>query len=114
MNESQLKSLLTTEQLRIASDCLRTLSHPVRLRMIQLLIRDQYSVGELANHCSIQHHMASEHLRLMQRSGLLISQRAGRKIYYSIAMPTLIQLMQSIEKSMEEKESPTNIDQDRC
>jgi DNA-binding transcriptional ArsR family regulator len=46
--------------------------------------------------------MASEHLRLMQRSGLLISQRAGRKIYYSIAKPTLIQLMQCIEKTMEE------------
>ena len=110
MNEAQLKSLLTVEQLKIASDCLRTLSHPVRLRMVQLLIRDQYSVGELAEHCSVQNHMASEHLRLMQRSGLLLSQREGRKIYYSIAMPTLVQLMQCIERSMEEKENPTNVD----
>ncbi|MBT5738186.1 MAG: winged helix-turn-helix transcriptional regulator [Planctomycetes bacterium] len=113
MNEAQIKSLLTVEQLKIVSDCLRTLSHPVRLRMVQLLIREQYSVGELARHCSVQNHMASEHLRLMQRTGLLISQREGRKIYYSIAMPTLIQLMQCIEKSMDEKENPTTIDQDR-
>ncbi|MDE0960205.1 MAG: metalloregulator ArsR/SmtB family transcription factor [Planctomycetota bacterium] len=105
MNDAQLRSLLNSDQLKVASDCLRTLSHPVRLRMVQLLIRDRYSVGELAVHCSVQNHMASEHLRLMQRSGLLLSQREGRKIYYSIAKSTLIQLMNCIETTMSEDPS---------
>ena len=100
MQEANLSPLLAMHQLERASDCLRTLSHPVRLRIVQLLIRDQFSVGELATECGIQNHMASEHLRLMQRAGLLVSKRSGRKIYYSLAKQDLIQLMECIERCM--------------
>src|SRR5580658_8169034 len=62
-----------------AAECLRTLAHPHRLRMIQMLLRDRYTVGELAESCGIPSHMASEHLRLMQRCGFLINEKEGRK-----------------------------------
>ena len=100
MHEANITPLLEMHQLERASECLRTLSHPVRLRIVQLLIRNRFSVGELATECGIQNHMASEHLRLMQRSGLLVSRRSGRKIFYSLAKPDLIQLMDCIEKCM--------------
>ena len=75
------------------ADLLRTIAHPARLQLVQLLIRDHYSVGELANICGIQNHMASEHLRLMKRSGFLGSRRRGRKIYYYISSNEIIRLM---------------------
>ena len=50
-----------------AAECLKTLAHPHRLRMVQMLLRGRYTVGELAEACEIPSHMASEHLRLMQR-----------------------------------------------
>ena len=61
-----LTSLSDLEQ---AAECLRVLAHPHRLRMIQMLLRGQYTVGELAEACELPSAMASEHLRLMQRCG---------------------------------------------
>jgi DNA-binding transcriptional ArsR family regulator len=80
-----------------AADCLKTLAHPVRLRIVQLLLQGRYTVGELAQNCRIPDNMASEHLRLLQRCGFLISQRQGRFVFYSVAEPHLEKLMACIE-----------------
>jgi len=85
------------EALEQAAECLRTLAHPHRLRMIQMLLRGRYTVGELAEACSIPSNMASEHLRLLQRSGLLTAERDGRKAYYRIAEPHLENIMACVE-----------------
>ncbi len=80
-----------------AAECLKTLAHPVRLRMVQLLLHGKYTVGELADDCSIPSNVASEHLRLMQRCGFLSSERDGRQVYYQIAEPHLRNIMACIE-----------------
>src|SRR6266568_8106590 len=80
-----------------AAECLKTLAHPHRLRMVQMLLRGRYTVGELAEACGIPSHMASEHLRLMQRCGLLKSEKDGRKAYYQIAEPHLADIMACVE-----------------
>ena len=90
-------ALLDLERLSEAAECLKTLAHPHRLRMVQMLLRGHYSVGELAEACEIASHMASEHLRLMQRCGLLASRREGRCIYYEVAQPHLAEIMACIE-----------------
>ena len=41
--------------------------------------------------------MASEHLRLMQRSGLLASEKDGRKAYYRVADPHLANILACVE-----------------
>ncbi len=80
-----------------AAECLKTLAHPHRMRMIQMLLRDRYTVGELADACGIASHMASEHLRLMQRCGFLINDKQGRKAYYKIVEPHLAKIMACVE-----------------
>lgn len=89
--------VLPPEALQQAAECLRTLAHPHRLRMVQMLLRGRYTVGELAEACDIPSHMASEHLRLMQHCGLLASTKDGRKTYYEIAEPHLANIMACIE-----------------
>ncbi|MEZ6056174.1 MAG: metalloregulator ArsR/SmtB family transcription factor [Planctomycetaceae bacterium] len=80
-----------------AAECLKTLAHPVRLRMVQLLLSGRYTVGELAEDCSIPDNVASEHLRLMQRCGFFTSEREGRRVYYQVAEPHLENIMNCIE-----------------
>ncbi|WP_283433088.1 ArsR/SmtB family transcription factor [Neorhodopirellula lusitana] len=80
-----------------AAECLRTLAHPVRLRIVQLLLQGRYTVGELAADCGVPDNVGSEHLRLLQRCGFLTSQRDGRRVYYRVAEPHLEQLMACIE-----------------
>lgn len=80
-----------------AAECLKTLAHPVRLRMVQLLLHGRYTVGEIADDCEVQDNVASENLRLLQRCGFLESEREGRKVFYQIAEPHLAGLMNCIE-----------------
>ena len=90
-------ALLPLSALEQAAECLRTLAHPHRLRMVQMLLSGRYTVGELAEACGIASHMASEHLRLMKHCGLLDSERDGRRTYYSVAEPHLAHIMACIE-----------------
>jgi DNA-binding transcriptional ArsR family regulator len=80
-----------------AAECLRTLAHPVRLRMVQLLLHGRYTVGELAADCGVPDNVASEHLRLMQRCGFFTSERDGRRVYYQVAEPHLQDIMNCVE-----------------
>jgi len=89
--------LTDLDALARAAECLRTLAHPHRLRMVQMLLQGRYTVGELAEACDLPSHMASEHLRLMQRSGFLASEREGRCVYYTIAEPHLADILRCIE-----------------
>ncbi|MCO6046631.1 metalloregulator ArsR/SmtB family transcription factor [Aeoliella sp. ICT_H6.2] len=91
------RKLTPLETLEDAAECLKTVAHPYRLRIIQMLLAGDYMVSELAEACDIQPHMASEHLRLMQRAGLLASRRDGRKIFYSVAEPHLEDIIRCIE-----------------
>ncbi|MEM1070509.1 MAG: metalloregulator ArsR/SmtB family transcription factor [Planctomycetota bacterium] len=80
-----------------AAECLKTLAHPVRLRMVQMLLHGRYTVGELAEDSGVPDNVASEHLRLMQRCGFFTSERQGRKVYYQVAEPHLRELMKCVE-----------------
>ncbi|MFM8435072.1 MAG: ArsR/SmtB family transcription factor [Planctomycetia bacterium] len=93
----RMAKLTSLEALTQAAECLKTLAHPHRLRIVQLLLSGRYTVGELAEACSIPSHMASEHLRLMQRCGFLAMEKDGRRAYYTVAEPHLASIMQCIE-----------------
>ena len=95
--KSAAKKLTSLEALGQAAECLRTLAHPHRLRLVQMLLHGKYAVGDLAEACEIPSHMASEHLRLMQRCGFLSAEKEGRFVYYSVAEPHLASIMSCIE-----------------
>jgi len=84
-----------------AAECLRVLAHPHRLRMLQMMLAGEYTVGELAESCQIPTAMASEHLRLMQRCGFLSSQKEGRNVFYRVVDPHIKGLMSCIEQRCE-------------
>lgn len=89
--------LTDLETLNQAAECLRILAHPHRLRMVQMLLQGDFTVGELAESCGIPSAMASEHLRLMQRCGFLESQKEGRRVFYQVTEPHLADILSCIE-----------------
>jgi DNA-binding transcriptional ArsR family regulator len=102
MTKTSLR-LTDLEALGQAAECLRLLAHPHRLRMIQMLLQGDYTVGELADACELPTAMASEHLRLMQRCGLLSSEKEGRKVFYRVAEPHLKSILKCIEDRFDSK-----------
>ncbi len=89
--------LLTNDVLQQAAECLRVLGHPMRIRMVELLVQGPHAVHELAEHCELPPHQACEHLRLMRSHGLLASKRQGRAVHYEIADPRLPRLLKCIK-----------------
>lgn len=95
---SKLKLRLTDlGALGEAAECLRTLAHPHRLRMVQMLLQQDFTVSELATACGLPSAMASEHLRLMQRCGFLTSEKVGRKVFYRVTEPHLKNIVKCVE-----------------
>jgi ArsR family transcriptional regulator, zinc-responsive transcriptional repressor len=100
-----MKTTQTTRAIRLtdlshlqeAAECLRSLAHPVRLRMVQMMLQGEFTVGELAEACEVPSHMASEHLRLMQHCGFLARRQDGRRIYYQVSEPAVKRIMNCIE-----------------
>lgn len=89
---------LNFEALSEAAECLKTLAHPSRLQIVQLLLSGkQYSVNEIAEECELTQPATSDHLRLMQRCGFLTSERDGRTVYYEISEPHLQDIMSCIQ-----------------
>ena len=92
------RKLLDHQALSEAAECLRTLAHPHRLKIVQLLLTERpFTVNELAEQCGISQPQTSDHLRLMQRCGFLKSEKEGRTVYYQIAEPALANIMSCVE-----------------
>jgi len=83
--ESRHERLLDWEALESATKCLKSVAHPVRLRMLELLTEGEYTVGELAVLCEVEQAAASEHLGRLRDRGILSQDRRGRKVFYQIS-----------------------------
>lgn len=90
--------LIPLDSMEFAAECLRTLAHPQRLRIIEILLDHHESVGELARACELPSHMVSEHLRILKDRGFLGSERRGKKIFYHIAEPALADILHCVRK----------------
>ena len=95
---NSLKTLLSQESLEKAAHCLKVLSNPVRLQVVDLLSIAPRSVGEVASHCGTPHNVASEHLRLLLVCGLVHAKKEGRQVIYSICEDHLFDLLHCIHK----------------
>lgn len=94
--DSQRPRIPSRVALEKAAECLRTIGHPTRLKMLMLLDADAYNVGQVARSCGISSHLASEHLRLMERCGLLARHRVGKETFYRLAEPALHDIMSCV------------------
>ena len=98
MNKPRKSKPLDIEALTAAAECLKTLAHPHRLQILQLLLTGkELSVNEIAEECGLNQPTASDHLRLMQRCSFLRNQKSGRTVYYSVAEPHLQDIMDCLQ-----------------
>lgn len=92
------KELLPFEYLKSAAETLKCMAHPHRLRIIEILLEGEYSVDAIAQICSLSQPATSGHLRLMESKGLLVNERRGRTVYYSVNNDQLVGVLDCIRK----------------
>ena len=71
---------------------LQALAHPVRLRLVRTLARSPHTTGELAGAWRLTAPEVSRHLAVMRKAGLLVTERRGRYVYYSVDASVLTTL----------------------
>jgi len=90
---------LSPEAVGSAAEILRTLAHPMRLRIIDLLnTADEMPVCDITEYLGIAQAATSQHLNHMRRVGLIRSERRGKEVWYSVADPRPIALLNCICK----------------
>jgi DNA-binding transcriptional ArsR family regulator len=71
----------------------RTLGHPVRVRILELLRDGEHSVGALQEALGLGSGGTSQHLAALRRIGLVESRKEGTSVYYRAADPRVFGLL---------------------
>jgi ArsR family transcriptional regulator len=71
----------------------KALGHPIRIRILELLVDGERAVGDLQAELNIDSSGTSQHLTALRHQGLLASRRAGTNVYYRIRDPRVSQLL---------------------
>jgi len=82
-----MKYAYSPERLEKAARCLRTMAHPTRLLIINLLSQREYAVQELEKELGVSQSSISQHLNLLKDKEILASRRAAQQVFYRLNDP---------------------------
>lgn len=95
-----IKRKLSANKLKKVANILKTISHPVKLEILEIL--EQYIkldvstiLEKLKIKCEIS--MLSHHLSKMKDNGILISDKKGKQVFYSIADRNILKIFECME-----------------
>jgi len=71
------------------AELFRALAHPVRIRILELLVGGDQNVAHLAQDTGLDASSLSQHLAVVKRTGLVSSQRRGNTVTYSLTDPAV-------------------------
>jgi len=80
------------------AELFRTLGHPVRIRVLEMLLDGPRPVHELLAEVEIEASNLSQQLGLLRRAGLVESTRRGSSVVYMISAPEVSELMAAAKK----------------
>ncbi|MEM7140735.1 MAG: metalloregulator ArsR/SmtB family transcription factor [Actinomycetota bacterium] len=71
----------------------KTLGHPVRIRVLEVLSGGPHSVSELLPEVGIESSHLSQHLGVLRRAGVVQAERQGSSMIYSAVDPAVFELL---------------------
>jgi DNA-binding transcriptional ArsR family regulator len=95
------KTNLTKAILRKCNDVsqvMKSLSHPVRLKILCCVLEREQGVNDLAKFCDISQSAMSQFLKRMKAEGVLTSRRDHNFVFYSISDKKLLELLRAIKR----------------
>lgn len=78
---------------RLVAKFFRALGDPSRLRILELLLEGERSVGECVETLRLTQSRVSSHLACLSDCGYVTLRREGRKSYYSVADARVVDLV---------------------
>ena len=85
--------LMSVPLYQAKAEFFKTLGHPARIRILELLSEREYPVHELLENIAIEPSNLSQQLAVLRRASLVISHRQGGEVTYSISAPEVRDLL---------------------
>jgi len=84
---------VTTPLYQLKADFFKTLGHPARIRILELLAAHELTVGELQEQVGLEPSHMSQQLAVLRRAGVVVARKRGTSVIYSMATPDMAELM---------------------
>lgn len=107
INHNQMETIELTQKERFqaskqkmekAAYILKTVAHPVRLAIIDLLSEEgEMGVNDICKALDCEQSLISHHLINMKLRGILQSQKDGLNVFYALKEKEIVKLLQCIE-----------------
>lgn len=86
------------ESISAASQGLRAIAHELRLTVLCHLLDGPKCVSDLMVVTGSSQSNLSQHLSKMRMLGILQTEKSGQHVYYKIANPAFVELVQSLKR----------------
>ncbi|MCG9967377.1 autorepressor SdpR family transcription factor [Pelotomaculum terephthalicicum JT] len=88
----------------MVSATFKALADPTRRKILRLLRERDMTAGEIAEQFNITKPSISHHLNILKQSRLVLDERQGQYIYYSLNMTVFQEIMGWFSEILERKE----------
>ena len=78
---------------KLKAEFFKTLGHPARIRVLELLAERDRTVGELLPMVGLESSNLSQQLGVLRRAGVVVASKDGNTVIYSIASPAIAELL---------------------
>lgn len=104
-----LEKMPQVQQFQKVATAFQQLGDSTRLRILWLLCHSEECVSNVAAIMEMSDPAVSHHLRILRNSGLIVSRREGKEVYYTLANNDKANLLHQAIDSMFEISCPTKI-----
>src|SRR5258707_14334866 len=78
---------------QLKAEFFKTLGHPARIRVLELLSEREHAVAEMLPQVGIEPAHLSQQLAVLRRANLVTSRKEGSAVYYSLTSPHVAGLL---------------------
>lgn len=89
---------MNLEMQQFKADFFKALSHPLRIRILELLSEGEKNVNELQTLMSSEGSAVSQQLMVLRSKNIVIGRKDGNKVVYSLRDPMITELLDVAKK----------------
>jgi ArsR family transcriptional regulator len=80
---------------QLKADFFKTLGHPGRIRILEVLRDGEASVSELIPQVGLEPSHLSQQLGVLRRAGVVVSRKQGSSVRYAVSDPRIFKLLET-------------------
>jgi len=88
-----LDAALSAPVSEVKAELFKAIGHPARIRVLEVLSEGERSVSDMQPLVGIESSHLSQQLGILRRAGLVATRKEGASVIYSLADPTLAELL---------------------